>query len=510
MTRINLKENLSYIIQIIFLCLFSWLFLNVFLVNQVYGNKDIFNPIIVLSITIYFFVICVFAYKVILKQTDWFTKYESLIVTIILLTLFFVQLYISMRLETNPQFDYEAVYRGAIQWFSSGNLGGFQDYFYKFPNNIGCLFLLKIYFQFLNLFGVKDFYLAGTILVSAIFEIGYYLVYLIVRRLYGLQNALMSLFLCVLILPIYFYGAIFYTDTLTFFFPVLIYYLFLKAKDTNSKKLKYILFVIIGIVTAVGMIVKLSVVFMLIAICIDIFLALDIKKYIIKICVCILSLAIIFITFQTYVYNCGILDKATADTKKIPYSHWLSMTLVNDGSYNNEDYGYIYSFKTTKEMDKVAWDKYFQRLNDYGVTGYIIFLNRKQITTWGNGTFNINEFLRTRPVNNTSLHDIVLSGGKYNMMFSNICQGIYIGLFFLIILYIFIIVKKRKGYKSTDNKSLAIYIVILGLYIFFLIWEANPRYLINYIPIFIIAAVPGINEFNRILDQRRTKKKIEN
>lgn len=505
MNKVEFRERFSYIIQIVLLCLFCWLFLNVLFVNQVYWNKDLFNPITVVLLAVCFLLTCVIAYRFILNHTKWFTKYEYVILYIVLLTLFLLQLYFGIRLQTNPEWDYEAVYRGAIQWFSKGNLGSFQDYFYRFPNNLGCLFLLKIYFQVLNIFGVKNFYLAGTVLVCIIFETGYYFVYLIVRRLYGIHNAMIALFLCVFILPIYFYGSIFYTDTLSFVFPALIYYLYLRVKDAKKITVKYLLFVIIGIVSAIGMLVKITVIFMLIAICIDIFLTLNIKQYFLKIGACFLVFATMILLFNIYIYNCGILDKSTADVKRIPYSHWLMMTLVNNGSYNNEDYGFIYSFSTTKEMDKAAWNRYFQRLDDYGTGRYILFLNRKQITTWGNGTYNINEFLRTRPVNKTFLDELVLDNGKYNVQFSNVCQGIHIALFVCIILYIFIIVKKHRDYKFTDNKLLAVYVVILGLYFFFLIWEANARYIINYIPIFIVAAVPSINEINKKIEEKKTK-----
>jgi hypothetical protein len=504
MIILKLKENISYIIQVIFLVLFYWLFLNVLIVNQVYANKNLFNPIIVVLFIILFFIICLTAYHFIFKYTKWFTKYEGVLLFFVLFFMFLLQLDFGILLETNPNFDYEAVYRGAIQWLTTGNLGSYQSYFYTFPNNLGCLFLLKIFFQALSVFGIKTFYLAGTVLVCIIFEVAYYLVFLIVKHLYGVLNAFMALILCALVIPIYFYSSIFYTDTLTFVFPVLIYFLYIQAKDASSRKVTYLLFVSIGIVTAIGMTIKISVLFMLIAIFIDLILTLNIKQYIFKICVCFLSLAIVIIAFQTYIYNCGILDKSIADTRKIPYSHWLSMTLVGDGTYNNNDYSYIYTFPTTKQMDQAAWKKYFQRLNNYGVSGYIVFLNRKQITTWGNGTYDINEFLRTRPVNKTFLHDFVLDGGKYNIQFSNICQGFYIGMFSFILLYIFMLVRKRRRYKYTDNKSLAVYIVILGLFIFFLVWEANARYIINYIPIFIIAAVPGINIFyNRITKKKK-------
>lgn len=492
----RIKEEVYRKTHIVIFAVFGWLFLNVLLVNQVYCSKDLFNPFFVSFFGLCFLFLSVWFFRFSEKHISWFEKYEIIILFLTLYVMFSIQLMFGVKLETNPNFDFEAVYRGAIQWLNDGNLGRHQSYFCKFPNNIGCLFILKIYFQLVSFFGVKAYYLAATILDCILFEIGYLLAYKIVKRLFGLQSAMMALFLSAFILPVYFYAAIFYSDSLTFIFPVLVYYLYLKGKDAETKVLQYVFFTLSGIAAAIGMEIKLTVLFILIAIVIELLLTKKPREYLLKIGVCALAAVITAVSFQTYIYSCGILDKKTVDRARIPYSHWLMMTLKNDGSYNNEDYGYINSFKTTQEKDKAAWKMYFKRLDDYGPGRYLIFLNRKQITTWGNGTYNISEFLRTNPVHKTGLRDIAVNGGKYYSLFTDICQGIHIGIFALMILYLYSLVKRRREMKTQENRAFAAYVVLLGLYVFFLIWEANARYLIDYIPIFIIAAIPGLKALN--------------
>ncbi len=93
--------------------------------------------------------------------------------------------------------------------------------------------------------------------------------YFIIRKLYNNTKALVMLGGIFLITPIFLYIPIFYTDTLSMFFVVMIYYLYLLFRENPNNIKKVIYFILLNIVAIIGIKIKSTVAIMVIAMYID-------------------------------------------------------------------------------------------------------------------------------------------------------------------------------------------------------------------------------------------------
>ena len=58
-------------------------------------------------------------------------------------------------------------------------------------------------------------------------------------------------------------------------------------------------------------------------------------------------------------------------------------------------------------------------------------------------------------------------------------------------LYAMFIIMSIYFIKTKKNECHVVLLAIFGLLVFLLLWEASPKYLLHYVPIFIVASVYG-------------------
>ena len=120
------------------------------------------------------------------------------------------------------------------------------------------------------------------------------------------------------------------------------------------------------------------------------------------------------------------------------------------------------------------------------------FYNRKIAYTWTDGTFFSFEKLRREPIHKKYLKFVYSENGKNSIywLLSNVEW------FIIITLMLIGIIKRKYLPKELKELQLLIFISIFGLFLFLLIWETRSRYLVNYIPLFLINAYMGICAIN--------------
>ena len=84
--------------------------------------------------------------------------------------------------------------------------------------------------------------------------------------------------------------------------------------------------------------------------------------------------------------------------------------------------------------------------------------------------------------------DILNSQGKYNFIYDNIIQGYHI------LIFTMIVAGMAMGAVRKNRKYFVAQLASFGMLLFLLLWEAGTRYLLNYYPIFIMSALPAIEE----------------
>lgn len=479
-----LKKNLMNIFNFIFLIIFLWIYMNVLLKNEDWFMKNLNIFIILFNILIF-----ILLYKVLLKINS-FLKNKTHIV--LFLAIIILQIICIYNLKVNSNWDFDAVF-GIAKNISQGK--EFDEYYlYKFRNNIGIsLFFVIIY----KIFHVTDYYNVSCIVNIFIIDLSIFLSYKLIKNKFNYEKALMFLSLCLGTTPLYTYSTIFYTDTISMVYPVLIYCIYLKLKENKNI---YFYSVLLGVTAFLGSIIKFSVIIILIACLIDMILKNKVKFIYKKIILIILSYVISSVVFCFTINSSKIFSFNMHSKSPIPPQHWVMMGLTGDGGWSGKEFDFTYKLikdnnGDRKSVEKAINNKIIERLKNYKVNGYIKFLTFKNICTWGDGSYYIASKLSRNPIKKTFAHKVVIPSGKYFNHFLYFSQTTHIIVLTGILISIFYALKNK---KQDDFDVLRI--TIFGLVLFFSLWERRARYLVNYIPIFLILAVSiDYNKFYRDL-----------
>jgi len=447
-----------------------------------------------------------FIYSRLSKHEAFLEKNYKIILIAFLCIMMTVQVLFGLFLRFTPDFDIGAVYEGAIEWVQTGTFASYYDYYYGFPNNLGAMTFLHFFFGIASFFGISDYFLVGMILNSLLSILTMMVVSLIFKHISGAKQAVFSLVIFALYLPFYFIAPVFYTDSLSMLFPVLFYYLYSILKDISGYKKLCPICLGMEFIASVGMQIKFTVIIMVIAAIIDMFINFNLKKAVSASAIVCAVIFIYFAAFNGYIYTYH-LDRERARQDNKPYIHWVMMGLKGSGGYNPDDYYFTDSIRDPDERRAAIMGEIKRRIADYGPDGMFKLLTRKSVKCFGDGTLGLDDFLSDREDRNF-LHKFILPGGEKYDLYRHLCEAMLFTLMFFMIFpslkYFFgkekFLVKKgsrasKNGKESDKYVNLAPLIAVFGILLFLLGWEANRRYFGNFLPVIIVCAVMGIDYF---------------
>ena len=356
MRKINLGDVLLKVFNCIFItALIYIIYLNLFFKE---GNYYNFNTIVVIIGAAIEFLILYGLNKVFKNCNNKLLYIISLLSFTILIIL---QIVFITYLKVDPSWDFGEIFNDSYE--AATGVFELKEYYYKFyPNNIGILLFFTVIFKVVNLFTInKDVYLLVGMIVNIIMINGSLLaMYILIKKVFNLKGATLFSVFCLFSVPLFTYAPIFYTDTITMIFPVLmllLLYMYINTKNNN----RFLYLVFIGLVGGVGTILKTNIVIVLVAIIIYLTCTNRIVKGVGKNLIIILSFFIIFKAYNTVAQSLMPIDYNEAG---IPPTHWVMMGLNGVGGYNQEDVEYTTSFTTKEEMKDANIEMIKSRLNN--------------------------------------------------------------------------------------------------------------------------------------------------
>lgn len=359
-----------------------------------------------------------------------------------------------------------------------------QPYFYvQFPNNIPVLLLFVGIMRFLDFIGIHDYLPCLIIINMLVVILSIVCLYIFIYRRTNLSHITTLSFLLVIIIPLYTYTTIVYTDTLTMIFPILSLLMYDFFYHSENRKFKYVCLVFLGICLAIGALIKANVIITSIAIFTHYFMTTKWKSSLIFMVV----LLIPFI-FKNYVYQKVIDPIIPVENEELGYptTYWLMMGLNQSGKiyggFNIED------LHITAELKK-------ERLSNYGVQGYLEFLSKKINFTWGEGTYYAPDKLIRSPLGESKYQEYVFGDKKTTFVYGS--QISHTLILFLIVIVGCSLFRKRISFEVVLS------ITLFGVFLFLLFWETRSRYLILYIPVMLALASHGLNKINCKINKRK-------
>ena len=491
----KLMRNITKIILYSFCAILIWIVSNSILYYTpiVYS----FNPILLALGTILYMMLIVFIYKKLLNKllTKKYVPY-------VLIGIFFVlSIIIGYLLRLNPTWDMGDVYTIAKNHALTGTMGG-SKYLVSYPNNIMITVIYTIVFKIVSLFGVKEFITTATFFNAIIITSTVFITYRIAKIMFDNKKALMILIIMVMTTPLYLHVAIYYTDSISMFFSSLILYLFLIINDNKNDKSKQtiLLQILLGFILVIAWKVKVTSIFIFIAICVYFILSSISKKQIKEILIVLISF-LIFLLLYNFIIEDRINNREDVDNLRMPMEYWILTGLNENGVFKLEYYELFCNYSTYKEKKEAGKKAIIETIKSYSVNDFVRHLTDKLKFAWTDGTYFAPEKLRRDPVNYNILHKFVLSNEKYNSYYKYFPQIMHIGMMVFMICNC-IKIAREKAYKS---EKLILLIAIYGLMVFLLIWENRSRYILTMLPIYILLEVDGIDMISEIKEVKRIR-----
>ena len=187
----------------------------------------------------------------------------SIIFGIILVVL---QIVFVIYCRVKPSWDFGVIFYNAYN--ISNSVFDLPEYYYKFyPNNLGALLLFTAIFKIVSIFTVKEgvYLLVGCIFNIIMIDGAVVIMYVLIKNVFNLRMATLFGVLCILIVPMFTYSPIFYTDTITMIFPAAMLLLLYNFNNSRSN-MRIFYLVAIGVVGAMGIVLKTNIVIPLVAV----------------------------------------------------------------------------------------------------------------------------------------------------------------------------------------------------------------------------------------------------
>lgn len=446
------------------------------------------------------------------KNIEIKNKYCYIILGVVIVLMSGVMAYISYGMIEEPFTDFGTVYvtvndivtkghasmevdpEGLYYWFMEIP---YNDYFVVYPNNMGLLTLLVLYYKFLSIFGVSmmtdlGLYM-GAILNIVFINTAIIFGFFASMKIWDNKRALLFLGICFIFVPYYVHAHRYYTDSLSMPFVTGILLFYIMAMGAEGRR-KLVYGILLGITIVLGVMMKGSVIILPVALLINTVLKRLNKENLIILIVVIISVIISLGIWNVYLDNNPWVDNSQKETLNVPFTHWIMMSLEGDGGYRHEDLIYTRGFETKAEKKQANIEEIKKRIKSYGsIDKFLEFEINKISPILADGTY-IQENHLLWAKNKPEIFKFIISGGEYYKVYY-----VYITVTVLVLYFMFYMSIIRGIFTVDSNFNFLINLCIFGVILFFMMWEVRSRYLLNYTTIFIMCAINGMSSMGRFM-----------
>jgi len=433
--------------------------------------ERILNPLALLLGVPVVFILFIYAVKKVLVTDEvGLKKYNRIIVLVYLVFQAIILSMDTLNFSDGAEIENEAHYM-----LNYGKFSG-ERYFLVYPNNITPTIILYWIYRiaaFLHISEVWTLHIFCFLVTTATI----FLTYKTAGKLLTKQKQTIILGLMILYIPFQMYSLFYYSDTLMVIMVALIIYVLIPSDGSFIFRTKHI--VAVAILVAFAWNLRSNIIIILPALIVYL---LFFKWY--------KNLVLLLVTFGiAFVFFGKGFDMLWAhygfwkdDGYKFPMLHWVMMGMsIQGGSYNWQDFQFTY-LSQNKMTDDLGL--FFNRLTHRPIFLNLLMVVLKVRGNWSDGTINYTNGTRALRDGDGFLWQLFY--GSNNSFFIYLSQMMYVVIIFGMVYYIY---KRRKEYITS---CFLFQIIIFGVFMFHLIWEAKPRYVYAWMPIIFILGAKGI------------------
>lgn len=464
-----MRKILHNIFAYTFICLFALALIWITVAPFVY--ERILNPIVLLlGIPVVLILLLQLVKKILASDELTLKKYNLYIIVSYIIFQGIILTMDTLNFSDGAEIENEAHYM-----LNYGKFSG-ERYFLVYPNNITPTIILYWIYRianFLNLSEVFMLHLFCFLITSATM----FLTYKTAGKLLDKNKQTIVLLLMLLYVPFQMYSLFYYSDTLMIIMVALIMYVLIPSDGSFIFRSKHI--IAVALLIAFGWNLRSNIIIILPALLVYLAFFKWYKKIILLIVTFLFGFVIFGKMFDMLWSYYGFF---TDEGYKFPMMHWVMMGMsIQGGSYNWQDFQYTYL-----SQDKMADDLslFFNRLIHRPIFLNLLVFVLKIRGNWSDGTINYTNGTRALREGDSFLWQLFY--GSNNSIFVYTSQMLYAVIIFMLVYYMY---KRRKNYITS---MFLFQIIIFGVFMFHLIWEAKPRYVYAWMPIIFILSTKGI------------------
>lgn len=413
-----------------------------------------------------------------------------------LLVMLQIQIYMGRQLAVDPGWDFGNVFYGALEVVENGHLVTLNNGFLQYPNNLFALVFLATVFKLIAPFKTATIF-TGIWLNVMMIDLAVVLIFLWMRMVWTPRKAFYGAVVCFFLSPYYLYVPIFYTDTLSLPFAAgtVFLYEWMRRREKKGKK-AFWGYLLLGILCVAGYLLKGSMAVFAIAIVLHMLMRMagkgdgqngQRKKEGVRLGCFAAGFIAFFLIWKAWLPASHIIDYTEREKFEFPVVQWLMMGAGGNGNWSAQDQILATNTDTIAQRTQVCTQMFQNRIRERGFTGMLRhFINKGAKVTWGDGLYFTYEKLKREPFYDSWLHDYVLQSGSHFQDLEKWTTG------FHIVMLLFVLLSVWKGVRSRkiDTMSL-IRLTVLGIMLFFFLWETRTRYLTTITPLLAVMAVDG-------------------
>lgn len=398
---------------------------------------------------------------------------------------------ILFRSDHSYGWDYDIILMLARQYVQTGTL---QDatYLAVYPNNVLYFWLVVGIFKVTYMFMGTCSTIVLLLFNIFILDISLWGSYRLTKILFNEKVAGRFLGLSILFLPYWLYLPIAYTDLFAmpfFVFPLLFFAKYTKNNYQNNGYLIWIsLFGILGyFFKGTPIIVTIAIVITLIM------LNIPVTQKLLSVFSITAILLIGIFLLNIVMPKISLTTQQEIEANKTPIEYWLYTGLRDDGgwgpgSWNQGVVEELNQFTDYTEKKAAARQKITSQIKEYGLFGLINHIYKKETQVmWGNGDLNSLAYLLRSPRHDHAVHAVL----DENTIIGDTVR-LYADCYWkvVILLTIFALLVNGKR-KYNGDASCVISLTAFGVFLFYVLWESNARYLVCNVFLILILAANG-------------------
>nr|WP_252344723.1 glycosyltransferase family 39 protein [Gemella sp. zg-1178] len=436
--------------------------------------ERILNPLaLLLGIPLTFMGIIYVARKILFSDDEKLKKYNKFIVIAYLIFQAIILSMDTLNFSDGAELENEAHYM-----LNYGRFSG-ERYFLVYPNNINPTIILYWLYRIAGILHISEV-LALHLFCFLSTSIAMYFTYKTAGKLLDKPKQTLILLLMLVYIPFQMYSLFYYSDTFMVVLVSLIIYVLIPSDGSFIFKNKHI--IAVALIVGFGWNLRSNIIIIIPALIIYLLFFKWYKKLLLLLLTFGLSFFVFGKIFDAIWSHYGFfIDEGY----KFPMMHWVTMGMsIQGGSYNWQDFQYTYLSQNKMTDDLTLFlNRVFHRPIFLNLLVFILKIRGN----WSDGTINYTNGTRALREGDSFLWQLFY--GSNNSFFIYLSQFIYDVIIFMMVYYIY---KRRKEYITS---GFLFQIIIFGVFVFHLIWEAKPRYVYAWMPIIFILAIKGITIF---------------